>query len=136
MSFPRISLTLSGLFFLALGIVFLLAPDVLMQFARLQSDRPAAVIEIQARYGGLHLGLGLFFLISSFRFRWVRAALGGQILVFGGLAVGRLTGLLLSPVGSQLQILYFFLECLGVVLGVIGFRQAKTLLLNSRTQSL
>jgi len=136
MSFPRISLTLTGLFFLALGIAFLLAPDVLIQFARLPADRPASVIEIEARYGGLHLGLGLFFLISSFRFRWVRAALGAQILVFGGLAAGRLTGLLLSPVGSQLQILYLSLECLGAVLGVIGFRQAKTLLLNSRTPSL
>ena len=133
MSFPRISLILTGLFFLALGTAFLVAPDTMMQLARLPADRPATMIEVEARWGGLHVGLGLFFLISSFRFRWVRAALGAQILVFGGLAGGRLTGLLVSPQGSQLQILYFSLECLGAVLGFIGFRQAKTLLLNSRT---
>ena len=138
MTFPRVSLTLTGLFFLSLGIAFLVAPELLMQFAGLPADRPGSIIEVEARYGGLQVGLGLFFLVSSFRFRWVRAALGAQILIFGGLAVGRLTGLLVSPGGSRLHVLYFSLECLGALLGFIGFRQAKALLQNyaSRTPSL
>jgi hypothetical protein len=136
MSFPRISLILAGVSFLALGVVVLVAPEDLMRFAGLPADRPASVVELEARYGGLHVALGLFFLISSFRFRWVRAALGAQILVFGGLAAGRLAGLLQSPVRNRIQILYLSLECLGAALGFVGFRQAKTLLLNSRTPSL
>ncbi len=136
MRIPRISLTLSGLFFLALGTAFVAIPDQLVRFARLTADQPSSVIEIQARYGGLHIGLGAFFLLSSFRIRWVRAALGAQILVFGGLAAGRLTGLLMSPVRSRVHVVYFLGECLGTLLGFIGFRQAKTILLNSRTPTL
>ena len=133
MTLARVSLTISGLLFLSLGIAFLATPESMAQMARLPIESPASIIEIRAMYGGLEAGLGAFFLISCFRPRWLRAALGAQFMIFAGLAAGRTLGLVQSPVKSRLEMAYAALELVWAVVGLIGFERVKTILLNSRT---
>jgi hypothetical protein len=137
MTFPRVSLTIAGLALLGLGTAWLISPEAMGQTARLAIERPVNVVELRAVYGGSRLGLGLFFLIASFRPRWARAALGAQFLVLGATGVARLIGLMLAAGGtSRLELLYASIELTASIIGLVGFRQVKALLLNSRVASL
>ena len=62
MKFPTVLLWINAAFFLVFGALFLVAPGVFAEL--LTGATPAttnALIDIRATYGGMALGIGLFF---------------------------------------------------------------------------
>jgi len=131
MGWIKAVLILTGLVFLGFGIAFLVDPEALAKAARLRLAQPRAYAEIRAMYGGLEVGLGLFFLVASQRTRWFRAALGAQVFALFGLAGGRLIGMIQLPAFDGLMMTFFVIEAIGGVIGLITFRYAKEVLLNN-----
>lgn len=132
MTFPRVVLWLSGAGFLAFGLLFLVDPAGTIDTVGIRLDSAVSVIEIRAMYGGLEIGLGVFFFVAAFRERWVRAGLGAQILTMGGLAAGRGIGMLAAGQADRLMVLYLAVEIGAAVIGVLAFRHAKLVLINNR----
>jgi len=135
MGLVKAVLILSGLVFLGFGIAFLADPEGLAKMAGLRFAQPRASAEIRAMYGGLQVGLGLFFLVASHRTRWIRAALAVQALTLFGLAGGRLIGMIHLPGFDGLMTLFFTIEVLGGIVGLITFRHAKEVLLGNHRSS-
>ncbi len=131
MSLPRLSLLLSGIGFLALGAYFLLFPDGLFQLFNVTSPPNHMLVEIGAMYGGLEIGLGVAFLVCSSQARWVRSALAVQISVFGGLAAGRLFGMMSRGITGRMFVGFLLVELAGMVLGIVAFRRARQMMIQS-----
>lgn len=132
MTFPRFVLGLTGVIFLILGLAFLVAPDGFLGLMGFQVNPDLALVEIRARSGGLQLGLGLFFLVATFRDRWIRAALGAQFLVLGAMAATRLLAILFSGSSDSMMSTLATAETVGAVVGIVAFGQARRVLLNNR----
>lgn len=131
MSLPRLSLVLSGLGFVLLGAYFLLFPTALFDLFDAPVPPDRLLVEIGAMYGGLELGLGAAFLVCSTQARWVRSALAIQIAVFGGLAAGRLFGMMVRGVTGRMFVGFLLIELAGMTLGVLAFRRARLLMLQN-----
>ena len=81
---------------------------------------PSAVIDFRATYGGLEIGLAVFFAICALRNSWLRPGLVAQVVSLGGFAFGRIIGLILN--GTPQPIIYYLLvaEFAGCVLGLFA----------------
>ena len=120
MTIGRISLTLSVLVFGALGLAFLLWPVAMAGLVDITLPTSTAIIDFQATYGGLEIGLAIFFAYCAAVNRLIHPALLVQALSLGGLALGRIIGLL--QVGSAPPLIYGLLlaELSGCALGVFA----------------
>lgn len=131
MTLARISLAITGVLFVVLGLAFLADPGRMAEIVGIEADRGRASIEVRAMYGGFELALGIFFLVATSRTRWFRAALAAQALGFAGLAAGRFVGMTLDGPDRRMLGLAV-IECGGAVLGLVAFRQARNALLAVR----
>lgn len=123
MTFPRISLALTGIVFFGFGLAFLIDPVYMGDMVDLGVKGQRKAIEIRAMYGGLEIGLGMFFLVATLRIRWIRAALGAQVATFAGLALARLVGMVISG-RDNLMLTLAAIEIGGALMGWIAFRRA------------
>ena len=123
MRFPRATLVVAGLTFVALGLGFLVDPRGMGSFASLRLIQ-SSLVEIRAVNGGLELGLGIFFLVANARQRWIRAGLGGVILGCAGLAFGRAAGMLIEGRYDQVHVGFLALELVGVAIAFAAFFRA------------
>ena len=101
-----ILLSLHGLMFLFFGIIFLIDPVKSSEFIYLKLLSVAAKVEITAMYGGLNLGLGLFFLICVSKKELLKAGLLSSALVLLGLGLTRSVAIL--SYGSTERMMIFF----------------------------
>src|SRR5215469_7950819 len=91
--FARFSLFVVAVVFLALGVMSLIAPMILTPLVGIALPTPIALMEVRGVYGGLFLGVGMFFFLSARRNDWLRPGLVAQASVFGGFVVGRTVGM-------------------------------------------
>ena len=92
MTIGRISLILSALVFGAFGFAFLLWPTAMAGLVDITLPTSTAIIDFQATYGGLEIGLAMFFAYCAATNRLIHLALLVQALSLGGLALGRIIG--------------------------------------------
>jgi len=116
----RIVLFLYGLMFLGFGVAFLLSPLKMAGATAIDLLSPAAVTEMRAFYGGLEIGLGAYLLVGMFQRKWASAALQALIAISGGIACGRLFGILVDGTAGAHMLLYLSVEALGVALGIFA----------------
>ncbi|TVR76177.1 MAG: DUF4345 domain-containing protein [Chitinophagaceae bacterium] len=121
---PFVSLILTAIIYAAFGIAFLISPQIIELSGITISDSIGA-IEIRGFYGGLEVGIALFFGLSAFNNHWHIPALLLQSLSFGGMAAGRLIGIILCGCWSPLIIVLMAAETTGMLVGIIAFRQTK-----------
>jgi len=120
MSIGRFSIILSAIVFSGFGVAFLLFPLFMASVVGIELSTPSAVIDFRATYGGLEIGLAVFFAICAFKESWIRHGLVAQAASLGGFAFGRIVGLILD--GTPQPIIYYllFAECAGCVLGLFA----------------
>jgi hypothetical protein len=87
-------LALSGAALVVVGVTGLVSPASLMDPLGITLPTVAGRNEIRATYGGMHLGVGLLLLAGAWHREHRRAALWLVVAFLGGLALGRLAGLL------------------------------------------
>lgn len=96
MLFARIILTITGLVFFVHGLVCFIHPATIGIESGLAMPTPSSVIEVRAEYGGLPMGLGLFFLAAALRKIEIRTGLIVMLTVLTGYATARIAAVLIS----------------------------------------
>lgn len=109
MLFARILLALQALALVGLGLAYFIRPHEMSNLSGMLLMAPAAITDVRAYYGGLQIGLGVFLLLAMSRLELVRAALMLLVLVYAGLALGRIGGLWLDGGIQQTFNLYALL---------------------------
>lgn len=132
MRFPRVTLVVTGLVFVGLGLWFLIDPRGASRFVSLQ-PAGSSQVAIRAVDGGLQLGLGIFFLVANARARWIRAGLGTVILACGGLAFGRAAGMMMEGHYDRVHTGFVAAELFGVAVGCAAFVRARAVYDASRS---
>lgn len=95
MSFPKVLLWVSCGLFVAFGLGFILVPDFISMFVTGSAPgTSSAMIDMRATYGGMALGIGLFFGLCAYRPGSVRLGLIASLLVMVSIAGGRLFGMI------------------------------------------
>jgi hypothetical protein len=94
MNYSRAALIAAATGFAGFGIACLLQPDNMLQRVDIRARSARGTTELRAMYGGMELGLGIFFAAAIFRREWRCPALWAQALGLGGLAASRLAGVL------------------------------------------
>jgi hypothetical protein len=124
MRLARISLLLAGLAYAGFGILTLAWPQS-MGILGVELARPAAVTEIRAFYGGLELGMALFFFRAMRDAAWHRPALFVQAASLGGVVLARLIGIVIDGSGEPLVLLLAAGEGACGLLGFIALRRLE-----------
>ena len=111
--------------FAGFGIALLIFPN-LIGLVGVKELTNSGLVEIRAMYGGLQLGLALFFLLAINRPRWVRPGLIIHMCVIGGLAIGRIFGLVVTNWQAK-PLVYLILaaELILLILSVGAFIEIK-----------
>lgn len=126
MLLARVSLTLSAFAFAAFGTWLLLVPHAI-SLVGVQLTHPAAVAEIRSFYGGLELGVALFFVLAISRPSWWIPSLVVQSAALGGAAIGRVLGILVDGAGGNLIFALAAAETAGCLLGLIAWLRLRAL---------
>ena len=125
MGFARAVLGVSGLLFAAIGMVFLVDPLPWAAKVDLVMPTSTAVTDIRAVYGGLDLGLGSFLIWCVCHIQRVKLGLVAGLMVFGGLFMGRLWGVLATGDMSEIIVILGFIEGLGIILHGVALWNMK-----------
>jgi hypothetical protein len=110
---------LTALVFGGFGVAFLVWPT-LISWADVELTSSAARTEIRAFYGGLEIGMAVFFLLAALRPAWFRAGLILQALSLGGIALGRVFGLLVDRDLEPLLVMLITAETIGALIGLVA----------------
>jgi len=121
MTLARLSVGLTAVAYLGFGGALLIRPRLLGEVGVAIAD-PAGAVELRAFYGGLELGVGLFFVAALRRPPWLRPALWLQVLSLGGVVAGRLIGLAVTPSDNLLLFALMGAETAAVALGIAALR--------------
>ena len=125
MIFSRTVLILAAPMFGLFGVWLMFAPEKLSEWVGIESQSPAAMTELRAFYGGLEVGLAVFFLIAGLRTRLVASGCLALAIAMLGIAVARVLGLVLDGSGSTQVYMFLGSEVLFVVLGFLGWRRCE-----------
>lgn len=120
---PGVSIGLTAAAFGGFGVVLLLDPGLLATVG-VEVSRPAGAVELRGFYGGLELGMAIFFAIALLRRAWWRPALLAQVLALGGAAAGRVFGILVGGGGEPLIYMLLLAEATAAVVGLLALRVA------------
>lgn len=93
MKLSQIALMTAASGFAGFGAAFLVRPN-LLERVDVKAGSARATTELRAMYGGMELGLGVFFLAAALRPEWEEPALMAQVLGLGALAASRVGGIL------------------------------------------
>ena len=122
MRLARASLLLAVAAFAGFGLAMLARPSVLGVLG-VELARPAARTEIRAFYGGLELGLALFFARVAVEPAWFRPALFALAASLGGVALARLAGIMVDGSAGPLVLLLGAAEAAGALLALVALRR-------------
>lgn len=117
----RFTLYGAGLMMLVVGLLHLLAPQMMMREPAIELSTVNHLHVVRAAYGGAYLGIAGLFLAGALRRIDSRAALTAVLMIFTGFALGRVFSLLLDgwPVPLYLGVLgaeVFFAACAAMAL--------------------
>ena len=93
MKWARILLVAVGLAFTPYGVLCLISPQSVANYTGMTLPNPSALTEVAGMYGGLQIGLGLFFFFLASRKNTVPTGLTILMVLLGSLALGRAYGL-------------------------------------------
>ena len=126
MKLAKLSLIITANGFAGLGITLLIFPG-LLEIVGVMELTGSGTIEIRAFYGGLELGIALFFLLAINRPKWLKPALVLQVCILGGVAIGRMLGLVITSWQAQL-VIYIILAAEGTlaILGAVALSKLQS----------
>lgn len=96
-----IVLIIFGIMYLGLGLWCTFSPEGTAAWLGLAFERTSGKIEYLVVYGGLELGLGVFFLLCAFNKAWIAPGLTFALISSALLAAYRLTAILTLKGGSE-----------------------------------
>ena len=124
MNLPMLYAAGMGLAYIGVGLYCFFAPDGLMAMWGAHIQTTAERIDIQATYGGLDLGVGLFVLWSLFIRGDTEGAVVAAALAVAGFALAR--GLAMAWAGEAgVHLGFFVFELVCALLGFVAWRSLQ-----------
>lgn len=126
MRFARGLLVVASLIFVGIGLLYTISPGMLFAvFPEGAAGNADGRTEIRAVYGGIELGLGIFFGLGAARRAGLEPAtlLAGLVSMGAGLA--RCVGFLAEGELAGLNHYWAILELLGGVAGFVAYRRLR-----------
>ena len=109
-------------FFIAYGIVFMLAPVAMSGLVTGSApEGVSALVDFRATYGGMTLAVGLAILYLH-RATYTRASLVLVAMLLSCMALGRVIGLVVDGSGNVLMYVYLVLEIAGSALALLAMK--------------
>jgi len=125
MTFAKVLLGFNGLIFAVYGAVCLVVPSLPAGYAGMDLPGASATTEVVAMYGGLQLGLGLFFLRAIARPELLDEGLFVMALLIGCLASARAIGLLVHGT-TEYNVGAVAYEATTAVLAVVAWKRLRS----------
>jgi Domain of unknown function (DUF4345) len=122
MQLAKFSIFISILIYLIIGLWCLAAPIQTSSGIDIQLPTPTAIIDFRATYGGLLVGIGIFFIVCL-KEAYLKIGLILQALSLGGLAFGRIVGIILDGMPRPLLIYFLVAEIAAVILAMFAFQR-------------
>ena len=116
----RIILLVTALVFVILGAAFVMIPVRMADVIDLGVVAPSAVADVRAVYGGMNIGFGVFLTWCGLAIPRVNTGLLAALMVFVGLASGRMVGIIAEPSQPAITFVLLATEILGIVLVITG----------------
>jgi hypothetical protein len=122
----KIVLAITAIALISYGLVCFFFPEIPAGYIGFDLTNADARIEVVAMYGGLEVGVGLFCLLGLLKPELYKASLLFVILGLGGIAIGRIFGLVLTsePVTGYTYGAMCYEIC-SSVLAAVALRMAK-----------
>jgi hypothetical protein len=98
--FGRAVLAVVAIIFIPFGVWALWDPGAVAGLTQVQLPTPTAIADGRAVYGGLTLGLGVFFALCAMRPELVQPGLWAVLLTVAGPFLGRLAGVIADGAGT------------------------------------
>lgn len=124
MQLAKFSIFITILIYLIIGIWCLIAPIQTSSGVEISLPTTTAIIDFRATYGGLLVGIGIFFIVCL-KDTYVRLGLILQALSLGGLAFGRVVGLILDGMPQMILIYFLIAEIAAVILALFAMRSLR-----------
>lgn len=105
----------------AIGLFFMAAPDRAAAAVGIALTNPTARIDVQATYGGMCVGLGVWMAACAQRPEWNRVGLIGVGATFGGLALGRGLAMARGTPAEPMMWLFLGIEVAFAVAAVVRY---------------
>lgn len=109
---------------MAFGLGFAFAPEALADLVT--GDAPtaaSAVTDMRATYGGVAIGLGLFYGLCARRPEWVRLGLIASLMVVASIGATRLGGIVADGSPNAFMVIFLASELLSVGLYAFALGQ-------------
>lgn len=100
MRLARVTLWLSGLGFIGFGLAFMLDPLGAFASIGIELQGALAAAELRAFYGGFEIGVGVLILAADSAARHRPYGLMLAFGAYGGIAIGRVIGMLVGSVAT------------------------------------
>ncbi|MGB1275351.1 MAG: DUF4345 domain-containing protein [Nannocystaceae bacterium] len=113
----------NAIVFLAVGISFALFPTEMAAIVDIEAPSAAAKTDIRAVYGGLHLGLGIFFSVCTTYPRQAITGLRLGAVLLAAMAITRFAGIVLDGAQPTLTYQLWAMELLGATGCLLALRQ-------------
>lgn len=121
----RLVLVIIGMSFIGFGLAFVSYPGDMAAMVSIILVEKSARTDIRAIYGGMELGIGVFFLTCAMRRDFVRIGLFASACVLIGMATSRFVGLLLDGFWQPAQLLFMLIEAAAGFVATWGALVAK-----------
>ena len=123
MNNAKFLLWVNAILFVLFGVGFILAPLPLAQWITGSTpSTTSGIIDLRATYGGLALGIGIFWALCASNGS-ERNGLLSAILVLSAVAIGRITGILLDGTPNLFMFLLLTAEIIFAALNFIVYRR-------------
>ncbi len=125
MKLAKLSLILTALVYLVIGIMFLSSPIYWAASVDISLPTTTAIIDLQATYGGCMLAIGVFFLYCVKDNKLISAGLILQAISLAGFAIGRIVGIAIYGMPRPIMFYLLAAEISGVALAIYCLSQIK-----------
>lgn len=120
----KLTLYGAGLMMLVVGLLNLLAPQMMMQAPGIALTSTNHLHVIRAAYGGAYIGIAALFLLGAWRPAHRQTSLLAVLILFSGFAFGRLVSIALDGLPVPLYLGVLSAELCFALLAWLSLRQA------------
>ena len=123
--FAKIVLVAISLVTAGFGLLAFVSPEAFAGAMSMELAAPGAVTEVRAFYGGLEIGLAIFWMMGALQPRYLQPALVSVLLVWGAVALARTLGIVMDGSISNMMLAALGLEVAAVIAASIALKQYR-----------
>ncbi len=110
---------INAVIFLLYGLGFLFFPEILSQFVTdAIPTSTSGLIDMRATYGGMSIAFAILLWYMQQNRHTIKPAIIAINLMVGGMALGRIAGIIIDGSANNMMYIYLFLEIVVVMLGL------------------